>query len=122
MRRKAEAYKEYTGAAMAEMIIHILPELAGKIAQPLSQIDKITIVGGADSASGVNNVAGNVPLVMAQLFETVKETTGIDLQELVRAESYDAKVNRHVTVDGTLPMNETAQAVVADAVADTLEE
>ena len=122
MRRKAEAYKEYTGAAMAEMIIHILPELAGKIAQPLSQIDKITIVGGADSASGVNNVAGNVPLVMAQLFETVKETTGIDLQELVRAESYDAKVNRHVTVGGTLPMNETAQAVVADTVADTLEE
>ncbi|MBQ9959229.1 MAG: flotillin family protein [Oscillospiraceae bacterium] len=122
MRRKAEAYKEYTGAAMAEMIIHILPELAGKIAQPLSQIDKITIVGGGDSANGVNNVAGNVPLVMAQLFETVKETTGIDLQELVRAESYDAKVNRHVTVDGTLPMNDAAQAVVADAVADTLEE
>ena len=46
MEKKAEAYQKYTGAAVAEMMINVLPEVAGKIAEPLAQIDKITIIGG----------------------------------------------------------------------------
>ena len=42
MEKKAEAYQRYNKAAMAEMMIKVLPEIAGKIAEPLSQIDKIT--------------------------------------------------------------------------------
>ena len=41
MEKKAEAYQRYNKAAMAEMMIKVLPEIAGKIAEPLSQIDKI---------------------------------------------------------------------------------
>ena len=41
MEKKAEAYKKYNGAAMAEMMIRIMPEMAAEIAKPLSQIDKI---------------------------------------------------------------------------------
>ena len=29
----------------------------------------------------------------------MKETVGIDLADLVKADSYDAKVNRHVSID-----------------------
>ena len=46
MEKKAQAYQKYNHAAMAEMMMKVLPEIAGKIAQPLSQIDKITIIGG----------------------------------------------------------------------------
>ena len=101
MEKKAEAYQKYNKVAMAEMMIKVLPEVAAKIAEPLSQIDKITIIGGGgDSESSVNAIAGNVPAVMAKLFESMKETTGVDLAEIMRADSYDAKVTRNVNVSG----------------------
>lgn len=101
MEKKAEAYQKYNKAAMAEMMIQVLPEIAGKIAEPLSQIDKITIIGGSNSSdNGVSTVAGNVPVVMAKLFESMKETTGVDLAEIMKADTYDAKVTRNVNLQG----------------------
>jgi flotillin len=106
MEKKAEAYAKYNKAAVAEMMIKILPEVAGKIAEPLSAIDKITIIGGTDgSGNGVEQVAGNVPIVMSKLFESMKEATGIDLGEIVKADTYDAKVNRNVNVTGLDDIN-----------------
>ena len=99
MEKKAAAYQKYNNAAMAEMLIQVLPDIAGKIAEPLQQIDKITIIGGSDT-NGVDNVAGNVPAVMAKLFASMKETTGIDLGEIIKADTYDAKVNRNINITG----------------------
>ncbi len=107
MEKKAEAYAKYNKAAVAEMMIKVLPDIAGKIAEPLSQIDKITIIGGSDGSNGVDQVAGNVPAVMTKLFEAMKETTGIDLASIINAESYDAKVNRNITVNGLEGVNLT---------------
>ena len=98
MEKKAEAYQKYNNAAMAEMLIQVLPDIAGKIAEPLAQIDKITIIGG--DGSGVGSVADNVPAVMARLIESMKETTGIDLGEVIKADTYDAKVNRNLNITG----------------------
>lgn len=99
MEKRAEAYQKYNNAAMAEMLIKVLPEIAGKIAEPLTQIDKITIIGNGEG-NGVESVAGNVPAVMMKLFESMKETVGIDLGEVVKAGTYDAKVNRNITING----------------------
>ena len=101
MEKKAQAYQKYNHAAMAEMMMKVLPEIAGKIAQPLSQIDKITIIGGGNGADdGVGNIAGNVPVVMAKLFESMKEATGVDLAEIMKADTYDAKVTRNINLNG----------------------
>lgn len=101
MEKKAQAYQKYNHAAMAEMMMNVLPEIAGKIAQPLSQIDKITIIGGGNGADdGVGNIAGNVPVVMAKLFESMKEATGVDLAEIMKADTYDAKVTRNINLNG----------------------
>ncbi len=109
MEKKAEAYAKYNKAAVAEMMIKVLPEIAGKIAEPLKQIDKITIIGGDGGSNGVDQVAGNVPAVMAKLFESMKETTGIDLAEIVKADTYDAKVNRNVNINGIDGINLTVK-------------
>jgi flotillin len=98
MERKAEAYQKYGKAAIAEMVVAILPQVAEMIARPLSQIDRISIIGS--DSSGVGSVASNVPAVMAKAFESVKETTGIDLGDIMMAESYGAKVNRNLNVSG----------------------
>ena len=101
MEKKAQAYQKYNHAAMAEMMMKVLPEIAGKIAEPLSQIDKITIIGGGNGADdGVGNIAGNVPVVMAKLFESMKEATGVDLAEIMKADTYDAKVTRNINLNG----------------------
>ena len=121
MEKKAEAYQKYTGAAVAEMMINVLPEVAGKIAEPLAQIDKITIIGGGSDSSGVENVAGNVTTVMAKLFESMKEATGIDLNEIVKANTYDAKVNRNINVTGVSESDIVGGELVKNIIEDSVQ-
>ena len=113
MEKKAEAYAKYNKAAMAEMVIRVMPQIASEIAKPLAQIDKITIIGGGDGSSNVGPVADNVPVVMAKMFQTMKEVTGVDLGEIMKADTYDAKVNRNIHVDGIkgLELDENKESV-----------
>ena len=111
MEKKAEAYKKYTGAAMVEMIVKIMPEMAAEIAKPLASIDKVNIYGGSDG-SGVSGISGNVPVVMKQVFDTMSEATGVDFTEIMRSSTYDAKVNKNIKVEG-MP-----EAIVKEAVKD----
>ena len=120
MEKKAEAYQKYNNAAMAEMLIKVLPEIAAKIAEPLTQIDKITIIGGDGGNNGLDTVAGNVPAVMTKLFESMKETVGIDLSEIVKADTYDAKVTRNINLTGLENVGNDSSAAIAGAVADVV--
>jgi len=95
MEKKAEAYKKYTGAAMADKLIEKLPELARAIAEPLSQISDIKIYGG-----GIDSVSDNVPTVLAKVFETVNSAVGIDIKNLIMADSLDARTTKNVNVTG----------------------
>ena len=115
MEKKALAYQKYNNAAMAEMLINVLPDIAGKIAEPLTKIDKITIIGSGDS-DGVGAVADHVPAVMTKLFETMKETVGIDMSEIVKAGTYDAKVNRNINISGVTQEEASKAAAQASAV------
>ncbi len=60
----------------------------------------MTSIQRREMSSPVDKIAGNVPIVMAKVFESVKEATGIDLSDIVRAESYDARVNRNIDLKG----------------------
>ncbi|MBO4537516.1 MAG: flotillin family protein, partial [Erysipelotrichaceae bacterium] len=98
MEKKAEAYQKYNGAAMAEMMIRIMPQLAAEIAKPISAIDKVTIYEGGSGESGVAQVSGNMPVIMKQVFDTMSEATGVDLREIMKANTYDAKVTKNINV------------------------
>lgn len=100
MEKKAEAYQKYNGAAMAEMMIKIMPQLAAEIAKPISSIDKVTIYDSGNGESGVSQVSGNMPIIMKQVFDTMSEATGVDLKEILKANTYDAKVTRNINVTG----------------------
>ena len=80
MMKKAEAYKMFNDAAMAQMVIEKLPEIAQAIAQPLSKTEKIIMIGD----SGASKITKDITNVMAQLPETVKGITGIDLTQIIR--------------------------------------
>ena len=100
--KKAEAMKKYGQAAMMEMIVKALPEMASAIAEPLSTIDKVTIIdsGNGNGETGVSTMGSYVPSVLAKTIESVKEATGIDIREIMKANTYDAKVNKNITING----------------------
>ena len=100
LEKKAEAMRKYGRAAMMEMIVQALPEMAAAIAKPLESIDKVTIIDGGHGTSGVDSMGGFVPSVLARTIETMREVTGLDLVDVMRAETYDAKVTRNLTVQG----------------------
>lgn len=114
MDKKAEALAKYGKAAIIQMTVEALPKVAAEVARPLSDIDKVTIIDGGNGA-GVGSYAGNVPAVMAKTFQAVKEATGVDLAEIVKAETYDAKVTRNVNITG-LPESSAEKDSVTDAV------
>ncbi|MCR5250949.1 MAG: flotillin family protein [Lachnospiraceae bacterium] len=116
MEKKAEAYKKYNGAAVIEMMVNILPQMAAEVAKPLSAIDKVNIYGsGGTDGSGVQAVSGNMPVVMKQVFDTMTEATGVDFTEIMKASTYDAKVTKNINVTGLegAAAPEAAKAVTA---------
>ncbi len=112
MEKKANAYEKYGKAAMTDMIIKILPEMAGQIAKPLEAIDKVTIIDGGNGETGVGSFSGNVPSVLAKTIESVKETTGFDLTEVMKANTYDAKTTKNINFTGL--SNESAVNIDSD--------
>lgn len=80
MRGKAIAWKDYTDAALAEMVIKSLPEMARAVSEPLSKVEKIVMVG---DANGAPKITGQVASVLAQLPTVVESLTGLDLKELI---------------------------------------
>lgn len=80
----AEAFAKFGEAAVLDVIVKMLPELAGKIAEPLKGIDKLTVVdtGGGDGAARVSNY---VTSLMSTAPEMLKSVTGVDFLELARS-------------------------------------
>src|SRR5580693_4460433 len=75
MNVKAEAYQEWTQAAVVDRLISVMPELVRALSEPLSNVDKITIVSsGNDNATGANKITGDMTRIAAQvpaLFEAL---------------------------------------------------
>lgn len=84
MMKKAEAFKQYNEAAITQMVIEKLPEIARAIADPLSKTEKIVIVDNGGNGDGAAKVSKYVTNIMAQLPETVEALTGADLKQLLK--------------------------------------
>ena len=100
MEKKAEAYAKYNNAAVIEMMVNIMPQMAAEIARPLSSIDKVNIYGGGEGGSGIGQVSGSGATVMQQVFDTMSEAPGVEFREILKAQTYDAKVTRNLNVTG----------------------
>lgn len=83
MRIKADAWKQYGEAAMAQMFIEKLPEIARAVSEPLSRTEKIVIVNSGGEGGGASKITGDIANIIAQLPPMVESLTGIKLEELV---------------------------------------
>ena len=77
--KKAEAMAKMGEAAVLEMYFKALPEVVKNAAEPLSNVDKITMYGDGNSAKLMKDVMGTV----VQITDGLKESTGVDLQAVL---------------------------------------
>src|ERR1700754_2726809 len=84
MNVKAEAYQEWTQAAVVDRLITNMAEVVRAMSEPLSKVDKITIVSaGGDNTIGANKLTGEMTKIAAQVPALFEALSGMNLQELM---------------------------------------
>jgi flotillin len=86
MHKKAEAWEKYNQAAILELYLNALPELARAVSEPLSKVDKIVLVGG-EKGTGATKITAQVADVLAQMPDVVEALTGVDLKKYFQAKT-----------------------------------
>ncbi|MCL2616395.1 MAG: SPFH domain-containing protein [Defluviitaleaceae bacterium] len=107
MLKKAEAFKQYNDAAVTQMIVERLPEIASAVAAPLAKTEKIVVVdnGSSGGGGGASKIPGYVTDIMATLPHSIEALTGINV--------FDAIKGKHGKGDAKLP--EAAQEAAPEA-------
>jgi flotillin len=79
MEKRAAAFAKYTDAAVLQMLVEVLPQVAREVAAPMASIDKLTVV----STDGAGVLPRQVTDNVVQTMELLKNATGVDLQTIV---------------------------------------
>src|SRR5262245_11479816 len=84
-RMKADSFKQYNEAAVIEMIIRVLPDVAGKISEPLSKTEKMVIINSGNGVlgGGASKLTGDVTQIVAQLPPVIESLTGIKFEKML---------------------------------------
>jgi len=83
MAKKAEAWRAYNEAAVAQMFIEKLPDVASAIAAPLAKTEKIVVVNLGEGGGGASKITADVTQIIGQLPPVLEALTGIKLETLV---------------------------------------
>src|ERR1700688_3535950 len=84
MNVKAEAYQEYNQAAVLDKLITGMPEIVRALAEPLSKVDKVTIVStGNGDAAGAYKLTGDITKIAAQVPALFEALSGMQMSELL---------------------------------------
>lgn len=95
MLKKAEAMKQYGQAAMMQMVIDKLPDMAKAVSEPLSKTDKIILFGEGGATSMAKDTAGT----MLQTFEAVKDAVGLDIPRMLKDVTTGGLIGKAVSDD-----------------------
>lgn len=89
MNLRADAFAHYNDAAVLQMLIEVLPQIAREVAAPISAIDQLTIISTDGAGALPKQVNDNVVQTLAML----KTSTGLDLENLIKR-SVDGAVRK----------------------------
>lgn len=115
----AKALKEYGQEAIATLMIEAYPEMIRAASEPLSNIDKITVVDSGDGkgASSLTHTALNT---LASSQEAFKDAVGLDLTGMIESLAGTKNVGGQVR-DLNNTLKEAATSMPVSAPTDTLE-
>ena len=84
MNVKAEAFQEYNQAAVLDKLITGLPEVVRALSEPLSKVDKVTIVSTDNGdAAGAYKLTGDITKIAAQVPALFEALSGMQMSELL---------------------------------------
>jgi flotillin len=84
MNVKAAAYQEWSQAAVVDKLITNMAEVVRAMAEPLSKVDKITIVStGGDESTGAHKLTGEMTKIAAQVPALFEALSGMNMTELM---------------------------------------
>ena len=84
MEKKAEAWKQYSQAAIIQQLIEALPQVAEAVAQPLSKTDRIVVISNGSDGAGASKITADVTNIIAQVPAILEALTGVDLIEALQ--------------------------------------
>ncbi len=76
--KNAEAFRLYGDAAVVDMLTSVLPEVVRAASEPMSEIEKMTVI----STDGASSLAKNVASNLEQGLQIGSDLTGVDLRGL----------------------------------------
>jgi flotillin len=80
MRQRADAFKEYDQAAVLDLLTGVLPDLVRAASEPVSAIDRMTVISTDGASAITKTVANNVE----QGLEIAANLTGLDFRQLLQ--------------------------------------
>ncbi len=84
MNVKAEAYQEWSQAAVVDKLITNMADVVRAMAEPLAKVDKITIVStGKDGNIGAHKLTGEMTEIAAQVPALFEALSGMKLTDLM---------------------------------------
>ena len=108
--------KKYGEAAVIEMIMNALPEIAKNVAEPLSKVDKITMYGEGNSAKLLGNIVNGT----TQVTEGISAGMGLNLKSLL-AGALGGKLAVGNSQSPQVVITQPAQSVSEEAAAASAE-
>ena len=87
MKVKAAAFHEYNQAAVLDKLLTGLPEIVRAIAEPLSKVDKVTIVstgGNNQDGIGASRLTGDIVNMVAQVPALFELLSGTQISDLLK--------------------------------------
>jgi flotillin len=82
MNVKAEAYQEWNQSAVVDKLITGMPEVVRALAEPLTKVDRITIVSTGGDGAGMSKVTGDITKMAAQIPALFETLSGMEMSEL----------------------------------------
>jgi flotillin len=79
MDKRAEAFAQYNDAAVLQMLVEVLPQIAKEVAAPIAAIDQLTVLSTDGAGALPKQVNDNV----VQTLQMLKTSTGLDLASLI---------------------------------------
>ena len=76
---RAEAYRQFNEAAIIQTVLSMLPDIVRAAAEPMGNIDNLTVL----SNEGASDVVRNVTRTVTEAGTTVKGLTGIDIPQML---------------------------------------
>jgi flotillin len=108
MNVKAEAYQEWSQAAVVDKLITNMAEVVRAMAEPLSKVDKITIVStGGDQQTGASKITGDMTKIAAQVPALFEALSGMKMSDLMaNVKAMKPREDKPTVVDATTEKDE----------------